>query len=376
MGCRTFPRRRGVPASAPLGGRRREHGATGLEYTGIIAIAALVVGAIWLAVSTTNIEEKVAAGMCHVLGQDNCGAVSAPTFAPSPLEQALAGNYVALGDSFASGEGAGDYDLPTDIDRSKDWRWGVDTGGYRNMCHRSSNSYASRIYGKHDLDFAGSFRAAYCSGAVSRHLYNPADGRDGKDPQHGEMRQLAHLNEDTSLVTMSIGGNDIGFGAVLTDCALNVEPFMKCQDKWDSELDRRMRVFEYEVTLLYRKMKDRAPNARIIIMGYPRLFHEPPSERISNLLFFEDQLWMNRKADQLNATLRRAAQRTGVEFIDPTQAFIGHGVGAPNGEQWINDLIFSGSGSITDPGSFHPNALGHAAMAELLEEQLRNPQFP
>ena len=86
---------------------------------------------------------------------------------------------------------------------------------------------------------------------------------------------------------------------------------------------------------------------------------------------------MNSRADELNAMLREACREAGVEFIDPTQAFLGHGVGAPDGEQWINDLDWGGPGlAITDPGSFHPNAQGHAALAALLAEQLRNPRYP
>jgi lysophospholipase L1-like esterase len=180
---------------------------------------------------------------------------------------------------------------------------------------------------------------------------------------------------------MSIGGNDLGFGAVLQDCVLNGGsgvPFTDgCQAKWDDELDRRLADLKPELVALYTRMREQAPNARIVIMGYPRLFNDPPSQELNNMLFSEDQVWMNGKADQLNAMLRDACREAGVEFIDPTQAFLGHGVGAPDGEQWINDLDWGGPGlAVTDPGSFHPNAQGHAALAALLAEQLRNPRYP
>lgn len=85
--------------------------------------------------------------------------------------------------------------------------------------------------------------------------------------------------------------------------------------------------------------------------------------------------WVVPVADALNAMLREAAREAGVEFIDPTSAFIGHGVGSD--APWINDLDWGGPGlSLVDPGSFHPNAAGHEAMAALLQEQLENPRYP
>lgn len=111
-----------------------------------------------------------------------------------------------------------------------------------------------------------------------------------------------------------------------------------CQEKWDATLDQRIEDLKPQLVELYTRMREQAPNARIIIMGYPRLFNDPASEELNNMLFREDQIWMNGKGDALNAMLREAAREAGVEFIDPTAAFIGHGVGAADGEQWINDL--------------------------------------
>lgn len=349
---------------------RREHGTIGLEYGALIVVAAIVVSGIAFGVTNSGFSGKVAAAVCRLFMQEGCASWEEGS-TQTPLEQALSGNYVAMGDSFASGEGTYNYADGTDYDNRDDWNpanWGDDA---HNRCHRSNVSYAQQIYGGNH--FNGSLATVYCSGAETPEFTNDNPANDGEGPQ------VDALNEDTSLVTLSIGGNDLGFADVIKDCALNGErgvPFMDtCQEKWDQELDQRLIDLKPELVALYEDIKKRSPNARIIVMGYPPLFNEPPSEPLSNLLFVEDQLWMNSKATMLNAMLREACREAGVEFIDPTSAFIGHGVGSD--DQWINDLDWGGPGlALTDPGSFHPNALGHDAMAQLLQEQLENPQYP
>ncbi|HNV43040.1 MAG TPA: SGNH/GDSL hydrolase family protein [Ornithinibacter sp.] len=362
-------RGRGVPR----GGCTTERGAAGLEYGGIIAAAALVVAAVLFGIVQADLAKHTTNAICRIFLGEGCEDTAQSV--QTALEKALSGDYVALGDSFASGEGAGDYHDGTNYDNRDDWNpgnWGDDS---HNRCRRSTSSYAEQTYASPEFDFAGGFTAVYCSGATQTDLDNPNGSNDDEGPQ------LDALTEDTSLVTMSIGGNDLGFGAVLQDCVLNGGsgvPFTDgCQAKWDDELDRRLADLKPELVALYTRMREQAPNARIVIMGYPRLFNDPPSQELNNMLFSEDQVWMNGKADQLNAMLRDACREAGVEFIDPTQAFLGHGVGAPDGEQWINDLDWGGPGlAVTDPGSFHPNAQGHAALAALLAEQLRNPRYP
>lgn len=355
------------------GGYTRERGATGLEYAGLLAAVVLVVGAVVLGIVQGDLARHTTNAVCRIFLGEGCEDTAESV--QSALEKALGGDYVALGDSFASGEGAGDYHDGTNYDNRDDWNpgnWGDDS---HNRCRRSASSYAEQTYNSADFDFAGGFTAVYCSGATQSDLDNPNDSNDGEGPQ------LDALTDDTSLVTMSIGGNDLGFGEVLAACVLNggsgVAWTDGCQSDWNDTLDQRLEDLRPELVDLYTRMREQAPNARIVIMGYPRLFNDPPSQELNNMLFTEDQVWMNGKADQLNAMLREACREAGVEFIDPTAAFLGHGVGAPDGEQWVNDLDWGGPGlAVTDPSSFHPNAQGHAAMADLLAEQLRNPRYP
>lgn len=158
---------------------------------------------------------------------------------------------------------------------------------------------------------------------------------------HAVCQILGHLDDDVSLVTMSVGGNDLGFATIVEDCIINGEsgvPILdSCQDKHADRIDERLDDLHDELVDTYDAIQDRAGNARVVIVGYPELFAQDPRDSISNVLYAEDQEWMNEQAGELNDMLRSAAREAGVEFVDPTQAFRGHGIGSD--DPWINDLI-------------------------------------
>jgi lysophospholipase L1-like esterase len=220
--------------------------------------------------------------------------------------------YDALGDSYASGYGVGPY-----------------AGG---LCARSATAYAVQVSGREKLaldDFVA------CAGATTTSLV--AGG------------QLSALSDDTDLVTLTIGGNDIGWsGAVLA-----------CLGGSDAQCSGAIALSRAKVTdtlpglldTVYAQIAQHAPHAHVIVTGYPRLF----SPEYGAFLFAspQEQQALDDGADQLNAVIAAAAARHGFQFVDVTKRFVDHGVNAP--EPWILGL-----GS---PGPFHPNAEGYAAYA-------------
>lgn len=350
--------------------RRRETGAGTLEYVGAIAVAVLLVLGITVHLWGSDLAGIATRAICRVEavlggGSAGCGGPDTRT----PYEQAVSGRYVAMGDSYSSGEGAGDYEPGTDFDDRDDaWPFNDDEEAH-NRCHRSADAYARILSGSND--FAGGSTFVACSGAEIPDLNDPNDTQTDEDPQ------LDALDDDVSLVTLTLGGNDLGFGAVVQDCIVNGEsgvPFLaSCQEKHDQRIARELPELRRKLVEEYRKIREKAPDARIIIVGYPQLFVDNPSDQYDDLLFAEDQRWMNQKAAELNAMLASAAEEVGAEFVDPTDAFRGHGIGSS--DPWINDLDIGGPGlMVADPGSFHPNAAGHAALAQLLQQQLENPR--
>ncbi|WP_435743828.1 SGNH/GDSL hydrolase family protein [Nocardioides sp. SYSU DS0663] len=356
-------------ATPPLrGARADERGAGTVEYVGGTILAAFLVLALLVTPVGSSVRDAFSAAVCSVVERDGC---TVPGVGETPLEQATSGQYVALGDSYSSGEGAWDYEDGTDFDDRDDlWPFN-DHEEDHNRCHRSESAYSQVVAG--DNDFAGGFSFVACSGAVANDLDHPNHSNSGEDPQYDS------LDDGVSLVTMTMGGNDLGFADVVKDCIVNGERGVgfldSCQEKHDQRIRDDLPRLSDDLVQRYREIQERAPNARVIIIGYPPLFVENPSDSFNNLLFAEDQRWMNQMGADLNAMLAAAAAEAGVEFVDPTSAFEGHGIGSD--EPWINDLDLGGPGfSVADPSSFHPNAAGHAAIAELVQQQLENPRYP
>ena len=265
------------------------------------------------------------------------------------------GGYVALGDSYASGVGAPPYASGTDV-----------KGG--NGCKRASGAYAHQVASQTGkaLDFGA------CSGARTPDFYQPRTSWN-------EPAQLDHLNASTGLVTFSIGGNDAGFAKILSECATQ-PPFSNCSsdkevtDPVDSTIDalagkgKQTGVYSYDTIMT--DIANRAPNATVVAVGYPRMFTSTGGKgglvpgRCQGLAKV-DQRWINAKTNELNAAAKAAAQRHGYQFTDPSGSFAGHELCGKQAS-WFDGLL--------DDGRFHPNTTGHKAMASSIMNTLNNRQ--
>jgi lysophospholipase L1-like esterase len=241
-------------------------------------------------------------------------ALAVPLLAVAPPAQAAAQSYVALGDSYSSGVGTRSY---------------ISDG---TSCQRSVYAFPSLIAAARGYNL--NFRA--CSGAKVSDVTN---------------NQLGALGASTSYVTISVGGNDAGFTSVITTCA---EP------SWASDCNGAVKKAQGYITTtlpgslstLYSAIRSKAPNAKVVVVGYPRLFN---GEDCNAFTWFSptDESQLNATADLLNKTLAAAASARGFAFANPTSAFIGHAVcGSP---EWLNGL----SNPISE--SYHPNRTGHAS---------------
>lgn len=395
--------------------RLREAGASAMEYIGATIVAALVAGGLFVTTMPEQATSAFRSAGCAILHQ-GCEAPGGTTPGEdglTPYERATRGKVAFLGDSYASGEGAGDYIPGTDV---TGWNWlnpltwtPSNWGKDRNMCHQSNNSYQAQVF--RTLQGKGAFpgqdyATAACSGATVQDLYNnDHQGNAGVGPQAQtnptddpkKSGPFDKIPPDASLISLSLGGNDVGFADVLTNCLVS---FMGsgCGDT-NSIVAQMDRVYgkdpkdgkpgmtgELEAQLA--KMKAEHPDARIIIMGYPQLFAETePGQWIQTLdgpiyvpypngpgLSVKDQKWANSMSIEINAHIKAMCDRLGVEFVDPTSAFVGNGYDHRIGssDPWLNGLNFgSPSGDLTlDKGSFHPNHSGHDAMAGLLLQQI------
>lgn len=227
---------------------------------------------------------------------------------------AAAPSYVALGDSYSSGTGTRSY---------------ISDG---TSCQRSVYAYPSLI--STARGYALTFRA--CSGAKIPDVTNT---------------QLSALSASTNYVSMSVGGNDAGFADVLTECALPGW-MSNCNRKIDTAQAYIRNTLPSALSTLYTSIRTKAPNAKVTIVGYPRIFN---GEDCNAFTWFspQEESRLNQTADQLNALLASQASAKGFAFANPTTAFIGHAV--CDDVEWLNGL----SNPISE--SYHPNRTGHAS---------------
>ncbi|HWU21257.1 MAG TPA: SGNH/GDSL hydrolase family protein [Nocardioides sp.] len=250
---------------------------------------------------------RPAAGALTVLatfGVLTLGAPSAVQASPTPV------TYDALGDSYASG-------------------YGVNGTG---PCGQSPAAYGMQVDGRMHIaldDFVA------CAGATTASLV--AGG------------QLGALDSDTDLVTLSIGGNDIGWSSAVVACLGGTD--QQCAGVSAAVLDRVRTRLPALLDGLYAQIAADAPNARVLVTGYPRLFS--PEYGAFLAASPAEQQTLNDGADVLNGVIATAAAAHGFTFVDVTKRFDGHGTNSP--EPWITSPL--------GPQPLHPNADGWAAYA-------------
>ncbi|WP_412748313.1 SGNH/GDSL hydrolase family protein [Krasilnikovia sp. M28-CT-15] len=332
---------------------------------------------------------------------------------------------VAMGDSFSSGEGVVN-DPRTDyyVDSNHNTQTGNDA--FRNGCHRSPYAWArqatlagdSRTIGARTdaRDTTMDYHMVACSGTQSEHmlpsLSNPITGAQNPDPttggawtngwgqtassNGGSMREVTQmdsgfLDENTTLVTISVGGNDVGWSGVVTKCLL-VPAVPDCKYKSNDDGQLLMNyvpeVMEQKLrptlVTMIRAIHTMASNATIVLMGYPKLISGAGNCIIVPVPFLVDLTvgevdWMNQAAVEMAALEQEIADTarrngTNVWFANPVPQFEGHGVcGSPEG---LHDADFiTGSGEKDDAlmasSSLHPNMYGGELYRDTLNSTLR-----
>ncbi|MFI6707287.1 SGNH/GDSL hydrolase family protein [Nonomuraea sp. NPDC050478] len=319
-------------------------------------VAAVLLG---VALAVAGLPAGVYTGLACALLDAGCPATGEPAgrlpqvTRLTAAEVALGGAYVALGDSYSSGEGVyrrGEAPLDGGADR----------------CHRAGGSYVPLVAGAHAFGGETGFWA--CSGATTGNLLRG---------QHGQQPQIERVGAGTSLVTLSIGGNDAGFAPVLTECIVKFPWSSACVDQ-DAEVRRRIGELRGSMRAVLAEIRTRAPEARVVLLGYPRPFPASPPGRIDNL-GVADQRWLNSMTERLNGVVREVAGEFdraivafggpgSVEYVDAYEAFDGHEVGRPR--PYLNGVIVDMEELTVDPRSFHPTADGYRRFAELINAQI------
>ena len=271
---------------------------------------------------------------------------------PAAAELTKGETLLALGDSYSSGQGAGRYE--------------PGTNGHGNTCFRSREAWPALLARKLHLVLLPSLA---CSGAVADEVV-----RDDRHRDEAERRlsQVGRIGDDPDVVTLTIGGNDVGFAGVLEKCVFDGDCTKRYARPDGDVLDARIADLARRLPPVYRAIRRSAPHARLVIAGYPRIFPEQPvagncaaARRISA----REAEYLNGRTRALNAAIAGAADAAGAEFVDVTEAFDGAELRC-TGKTYMNRLRLQEK---LFPASFHPNAAGQERLAQVVAAAASTP---
>jgi hypothetical protein len=297
--------------------------------------------------------------------------------------------YVALGDSYAAGVGSFSY-LPGTTEK--------------NGCYRATDGYAEKI-----------------AAATGMSLEFPAClGAKVTDLVEGKTAQLKDVGVDTHLVTLSIGGNDVGFGTVLQSCIgggvakggpgcaqrdaaaaasayewlKNGRPPGKYNLPGTGPSSRKNELFHHWLGInttvvnkeplpglqeLYEGIALQAPYAHIYVVGYPRLFDKPEGSTcpVGGLIGSYDKLsvatsdveWIDEQTDKVDQLIEQSIANLrnkgiSITFVDTRAPYVGHALCHAETSYLYGVL---GEGLEPKTESFHPSKEGQQVYYELIE---------
>ncbi|MBY8870255.1 SGNH/GDSL hydrolase family protein [Micromonospora sp. PLK6-60] len=263
--------------------------------------------------------------------------------ATSPASAAVpTGRYVALGDSYTAGPL-----IPTQTDLN---------------CLRSNRNYPSLVAASAG---SSSFADVSCSGATTNDILNGGSGQLGISVPP----QVRAVTSSTALVTVQIGGNDIGFSGIISECAeasLDSPLGSPCKNRYTAggtdQLQARINATAPKVTAVLQAVRAAAPGARIVVLGYPAILPDSgygcwPVVPIA----YQDVPYLRTVEKSLNAMLASVSAANNATYADVYTPSIGRDACKGSGTRWVEGLIPQNSAA-----PFHPNAAGEQGMATAL----------
>jgi len=301
--------------------------------------------------------------------------MTAPGISPSGIQ------YLGMGDSYASGEGAFSYVSGTDT--------------LDDHCHLSSKSYAFIL----SSQIFESGHAVSCSGATMQDIVGntqvykgqtnlkllPIDRPEGVITSAranyipGYVVQSEFVDQaKPDAITLSIGGNDTGFPDIIANCVSPTSLPKACYPTYEDrqELNQKTNSIFNDLVTTYKSVLK--PGKRVYVIGYPQIAALGGSCAVNVHLETSEIEMATDWVNYLNATISRAADKAGVRYVDVSDAFAGHKLCETTADQVaVNGLTAgtdTGAGPLKFIGkeSYHPNALGHELLAQTIRLKTNN----
>ena len=308
-------------------------------------------------------------------------------YAPHGTALDAAVTYVALGDSFTSGEGE------TDEAQYRDG-----TNEPPHMCHTSQRSYPYLVALKLRQSIVDSLNIA-CSGAVMTdivgggtykgqggrvsdtydQLYEDAlaNGRPGVAPQRDFVK-----NTQPDVVTIGVGGNDAGFMDKLKSCILPGTCDWAKTGEGRYAVAAEIGALEDRYVNLFKKVKEVSPTTELYAVGYPDVISDENDScggLVDIFITNEERLFIRYAIQRINDVMKAAAQRADIRYIDVEGSYTGHEICGDAKPMAMNLLRFGDDMSpvsalpslkIIGAESFHPTPFGHQRVADTVADAL------
>jgi hypothetical protein len=300
---------------------------------------------VWARLASVLVLTAAATAAPAIAATGSTGLVRPATAAADPPR------YVALGDSYSSGEGNPPFDSSSN-----------------SSCHRSTtNAYAKLL---HSVQSVYPLPSAFV--ACSQATLDNMDHSQGSAPP-----QLSSVIGDESLISLTIGGNDLGFSDLAYSC---IDSPVSCTGKLKGIPDK-IAALKPKLTSLYEEIHSKALGARIAVLGYPDIFAPNPVSyckevRVSPVATISksEMAALDKAIDEFDTAIQEAvteasAHGANATYVDPHATFAGGGLcsGTPSTED------FNGVNLTHQVYSLHPNARGQLAYAKALAAALNLP---
>jgi lysophospholipase L1-like esterase len=259
--------------------------------------------------------------------------------------------YVALGDSYAAGPLIPLFDEP----------WG---------CLKSTNNYPKLMAQSLGLEIDD----ATCSGAQTRHMTQ----EQGVWPQPNPP-QFDRLHAGVDIVSLQIGGNDIGFSGIADACVEAGIEGSSCRDQYvddetgRDELRERIERTAPRVAAVLEGIAERAPDAEIFVLGYPGIFSMTPDAASCPAMGVgeDDARYLRGVQEALNAMIAEQAEAHGAVYVDVYGPSEGKTACDLPVIRWVEPLV-----PVNAAAPIHPNIMGMLQMADVLAEAVAAPGQP
>jgi lysophospholipase L1-like esterase len=231
-------------------------------------------------------------------------------------------------------------------------------------CLKSNNNYPHLT--ARNLGLA--LKDPSCSGAETEDMTSPQD----VDPDGPNPPQFDSLTKKTNIVTLQIGGNDIGFSSIAQDCAsATSNEGTPCQDRYvhdgHDEISDRIAATAPKVAAVLQGIHVRSPKARVLVVNYASILPDDGSGCWPQMPVTDgDAPYLSAKQKELNAMLATEAQANGAGLIDWYTASIGHDACKPPIIRWVEPVV-----PVNAAAPLHPNLGGMIGASELLTAALR-----